>query len=160
MRHWQPVFRTQKTAFRISRGLWSLGRPRRFGVGRSGWRSGHSASDRSPGYLLLSITQSLASSLRLFQTVSERLSEKSRTRLQSTLSVTRKGTFSAHFGLRILAKSMVEGLLEPLFGRSRTDYSRKPSFLYTGVLGNSVSGKRSSRKLALSCVALYVLRGR
>src|SRR5215203_4650612 len=59
-------------ALRISLGLlWSLGRPRRFGVGRSGWRSGHSASDRSLGYLLLSITESLASSLRLFQTVSQ-----------------------------------------------------------------------------------------
>src|SRR5215204_7568549 len=57
-------------AFRISRGLCNLGRPRHFEAGRYVSSSPHSSSERSVGYLLLSIQQSVASGRHLFQTVS------------------------------------------------------------------------------------------
>src|SRR5215216_1239585 len=46
-----------------------------------------------------------------------KLSEKSRTSLQRSLTGHRNGTFSAHFGLGTSAKSMLEALLLPLFGQ-------------------------------------------
>src|SRR5215208_469754 len=63
----------------------------------------------------------------------ERLSEKSRTRPQCTLSGHRKGTISAHFGLHILTKSTVGALLEPLFGQSQKRNSRKLSQVTTSA---------------------------
>ncbi len=58
-------------ASRTSRGLCNLGRPRHFGAGRNGSSSPHSSSDKSVGYLLLSMLRSVASGRHLFQTVSE-----------------------------------------------------------------------------------------
>ena len=65
-----------------------------------------------------------------FQTVSLKLSEKSRMRLQRSLTGHRNSTFSAHSGVRIPAKSTVEALLLPLFGQSLEKLSEK------GVLGS------------------------
>jgi hypothetical protein len=60
-----------QTALRISRGLCNLGRPRHLQAGRDCSSSPHSSSDRSVGYLVLSLSQSVTSGPHLFQTVSE-----------------------------------------------------------------------------------------